>query len=127
MCKNHVFAMLQESFHEGGWPMYPILVFGLLLLVAAGRYALRPEQRQLPLLRSLGYVNLVGGLLGTTLGVIHTLSWMSVVPLEKVVQTALLGLGESLNNIALSLWMLFLAGILATIGALRAGDDVSTR
>ena len=27
-----------EAFHEGGWPMFPILILGVLLVIAAVRY-----------------------------------------------------------------------------------------
>ena len=31
--------VIVEQFREGGWGMYPVTVFGLMLIWAAGRYA----------------------------------------------------------------------------------------
>jgi hypothetical protein len=114
---------LSDAFHEGGWPMYPILVLGLLLIVAAARYAAQPQTRFVPVLRSLGIVTGVFGVLGTTLGMIHCLSAMHEVPNDLVIKITLLGLGESLNNLALSLFLILFASILTAVGALRAADQ----
>lgn len=120
MC--HVTSAMIESFHEGGWPMFPILVLGILLVIAAGRYALTADARHLPVLRSLNGVTLAFGILGSVLGMIHCLSAMSQVPNELVVKISLLGLGESINNVAMALVFMVLAGLIKTVGALRASD-----
>ena len=113
---------LAEAFHEGGWPMFPILILGILLIIAAARYAMQPEARQLLVVRSLGKVTLGFGVLGSVLGMIHCLGAMGQVPTDKVLMFALLGLGESINNLALALVLGVLAGLFTTVGALRAVD-----
>lgn len=113
---------LSDSFHEGGWPMYPVLILGTLLVIAAVRYATTAERRHLPVLRNLNFVTLTFGVLGSVLGMIHCLNAMSQVPNELVVKISLLGLGESINNLALALLMMVLAGLFTTVGALRASD-----
>ncbi len=122
MSGNHLFLSLHDGFIEGGWPMYPVLIFGLLLLTAAWRYMRQPEERHLPLLRSLGSATLASGFLGTVLGVIHTLEAIHQVPLELTLRIALLGLGESLNNLALALLLFVLASVIRSVGTLRAED-----
>lgn len=116
---------LAEAFHEGGWPMFPILIVGILLIIAAGRYAMQPDARQLLVVKSLGKVNLAFGVLGSVLGMIHCLGAMGQVPTDKVLTITLLGLGESINNLALALVLGILAGLVATVGALRATDQPS--
>lgn len=113
---------IAEKFHEGGWPMFPVLVLGLLMIVAAGRYAVRPDARNLLIARLMGQVTLVFGFLGSVLGMIHCLGAMSEVPNELVVKITLLGLGESINNIALALLLTVVAGLVTAAGALRAAD-----
>ncbi len=114
---------LIDAFHEGGWPMFPILILGILLIIAAGRYAMQPEARQLLVVRSLGKVTLGFGVLGSVLGMIHCLGAMGQVPTDKVVMITLLGLGESINNLALALVLGVIAGLVTTVGALRAVDE----
>jgi len=114
---------LIDAFHEGGWPMFPILILGILLIIAAGRYAMQPEARQLLVVQSLGKVTLGFGVLGSLLGMIHCMGAISQVPTDKVVTIALLGLGESINNLALALVLGVIAGLVTTVGALRAVDE----
>ncbi len=111
--------LFAESFHQGGWPMYPILLLGILLILAAGKYAAHPDTRQLQLVRCLGAVTIGFGFLGTILGMIHCLGAMAEVPLELVVKISMLGLGESLNNLSLALLLGIIAGLLTAVGALR--------
>lgn len=116
-------SSLANAFHEGGWPMFPILILGILLIIAAGRYAMAPDARQLLVVRSLGKVTLAFGVLGSVLGMIHCLGAMGQVPADKVITITLLGLGESINNLALALALGVIAGLVTTVGALRAVDE----
>jgi hypothetical protein len=113
-------GMLYESFRNGGWPMFPILVLGILQIVAAGRYSIQPDARQLLVARSLGQVTVTFGVLGSVLGMIHCLTAMDQVPVELIGKFALLGLGESINNFALALLLTVFSGLVTTVGALRA-------
>lgn len=111
-----------EAFHEGGWPMFPILILGVLLVIAAVRYCMTPEARNLQVVRSMASVTLLFGLLGTLLGMIHCLGAIHQLPHEMVVKITLLGLGESVNNLALALLLMVFAGLFTAVGALRASD-----
>lgn len=102
--------------------MFPILVIGALLVISAGRYVLNPEPRYLPVVKTLSGATLVLGVLGTVLGVIHSLSGIHEVPPDMAVKLSLMGSGESLNNLALSLFMVFFASVLTAVGVLRASD-----
>ncbi|HEU4534323.1 MAG TPA: hypothetical protein VFS00_09405 [Polyangiaceae bacterium] len=110
--------MLFSAILAGGPGMIPTLLFGLILVGAALRYATRPERRYLPLLLSLGLMTLFAGALGFTGGMIRACAAIGQVgPDERFV--TVIGLGESLYNVALSLVMCLLATMAAAVGATR--------
>jgi hypothetical protein len=98
--------------------MFPTLAFGLLMLFVAARYALRPERRFVPLLLGLGTVTLASGALGFVTGLMATFRYVGgVAPSERYV--ALIGIGESLANVAFALVFVVLAALAASVGAWR--------
>lgn len=107
-----------EWFREGGWGMFPTALFGLVMLGVAARYALRPERRFVPLLLGLGVVTLSSGALGFVTGLITTFRYVGGVP-EGQRWIALVGIGESLVNVAFALCFIVLASLAASAGALR--------
>lgn len=119
--------LLIEAFHAGGWPMYPILLSGVLLIAAAARYARSPEARHLQLVRELRLVTLGCGVLGSILGVIHSLSGLNMVPGEARSMVFAMGVSESINDVSSAILWTLLAGILTAIGALRAGAGEAAR
>lgn len=110
-----------DFFRAGGWPMWPILVTGLILNLYAVRYAQRPEPQRRGLVRSLAIVNLLTGVLGTVLGLIATTVHLAPHLPDKA-YLCLIGLGESLNNLAFSLSCVLLAAIIKTVGDVRAAQ-----
>ncbi|KYG04722.1 hypothetical protein BE21_45115 [Sorangium cellulosum] len=117
---------MAEAFHLGGWGMYPTLVFGLLLLAASVRYAVSPERRFVPLQISLGILTLVSGGLGFVSGTIKSLTLMGAVPPDAR-WLWIVGLGESLHNVALALALLILSALAATVGAYRISQTSPAR
>ncbi|WP_437563382.1 hypothetical protein [Sorangium sp. So ce542] len=118
--------VMVEAFHMGGWGMYPTLVFGPLLLAASVRYAVSPERRFVPLQVSLGILTLVSGGLGFVSGTIKSLTLMGAVPPDAR-WLWIVGLGESLNNVALALALLILSALAATVGAYRISQTSPAR
>jgi hypothetical protein len=98
--------------------MYPILIIGLIFVISAIRYAAAPERRHLALLGGLGLSTLLCGLGGTTMGLIASLGALDRVAADQR-WIVLLGLGESLNNLALALVLLLLGSLIASAGAYR--------
>ncbi|WP_437291228.1 hypothetical protein [Sorangium sp. So ce406] len=112
---------MSDAFHMGGWGMYPTLVFGLLLLAASVRYAISPERRFVPLQISLGILTLVSGGLGFVSGAIKSLTYMGAVQPDAR-WLWMVGIGESLHNVALALSLLVLSSLAATVGAYRCSQ-----
>jgi hypothetical protein len=109
---------MRDAFCMGGWGMYPTLVFGLLMIAASVRYAVRPEGRFVPLQVSLGLVTFLAGSLGFVTGVIKSfLAMGQVAPDNRWIW--LLGTGEALNCVGLALTLLIIAALAASVGALR--------
>lgn len=115
---------MSEFFHEGGWGMWPVLVFGMVTLGAAARFAWKPDVRQ------LGFL---GAMTLTTFGSMFSATWTSIAavfghiadktpPLgeEQFRATLMAGLMESTRAATLGSGLLTLACLLVAVGALRA-------
>jgi hypothetical protein len=102
-----------EAFRIGGWGMIPTFICGLLMVIVSVRYAARPDRRFVPLVISLNVLTSIAGLLGFVTGLI----------IEPSV--ALVGLGESLYNVALALMLMMVAAIAAALGAFRLSRSAS--
>lgn len=111
---------MREIFHVGGFGMYPTALFGLLLIAASIRYAIKPESRLIPLQITLCLLTLFAGALGFTTGIITSFSAMGGVPGDGSAKwIPLIGAAESLHNVALALVLVIMAAIAASIGAGR--------
>jgi len=108
-----------EHFRDGGWGMFPTLVFGLILVVVSIRYALSPRQRDVPLMISLAVLTFVSGALGFVSGVMTTFHFVAEGGLkgEEATAITLQGVAESLNNVGFALMLLTLATMSAAYGS----------
>jgi len=113
---------MMEHFREGGWGMFPTLGFGLLMLAVAVRYATRPERRYVPLLLGTGVLTLSSGALGFVTGLITTFRYIGQVGPDRR-YLAIIGIGESLENVAFALVFAVLASLIASVGAWRIAHD----
>jgi hypothetical protein len=119
---------LFDQFRDGGWGMYPTLVFGILLLGTAVKYAVSPEKRLVPLLVALNVATLVSGALGFVSGVIVTAHALSSEGITQPTNISFFGVGEALNNVAFALLLVMVGTVASTIGAWkisRAGTPES--
>ena len=108
-----------DSFRLGGFPMFPTLLFGALLVVAAARYAMKPEARFVPLQIALGVLTLSSGALGFVSGLIKTTINVGGLEPSRAMHLTTIGFGESLCNVGLALGLVTLAALAACIGAAR--------
>ncbi len=115
-----------EAFSMGGWGMFPTAIFGLMLVAASIRYAMSPERRFVPIQVSLGVVTLASGGLGFVTGMIKSaLAIEGAGPDRRWIWV--LGMGESLNNVALALALLTVAALAASVGAARLAREAPRR
>lgn len=107
-----------ESFRLGGFPMFPTLLFGLMLVAAAVRYAMKPEMRWVPLQIALAVLTLASGAFGFVTGLILTTINAGGAG-AKMSQLTTVGFGESLCNMSLAFALVAAAALAACIGAAR--------
>lgn len=112
-------------FEEGGWGMYPTLLFGLVLLAFAVSTVFRPTKFW-PVTAVMAGITLCAGLLGACMGIINTMKAVQHVRLEDVAVIAGGGIGESTNNMVLSLVLVISAGLISALAALRASRSSRT-
>jgi hypothetical protein len=108
---------MQLFFQEGGVVMWPTALFGFLL-VASAVLALRGGgPPRLPLV--LGLLTVTSGALGTVLGLINTMRWVTKAPAAEQLVGGATGIAESLNNLVLALLLVIVALLVSAIGAAR--------
>ena len=99
--------------------MYPTLLIGSILIVTSSYAALFPQRVSRPIVRRLAILTGLVSFLGFVTGVITSLIALgSCKPYDATV-FALVGIGESLVNIALGLLMLSVAVAVSCLGSLR--------
>jgi hypothetical protein len=112
---------MADFFVEGGWGMYPVLVLGLVLLGAAGRYAMDGEPIRLRFVTALSLALLVTMLHATWTCVAAVLHHMQAVAAQDFQGTLMTGLMESTRPATLGGALLTLALILVSVGTYVAG------
>jgi hypothetical protein len=105
-----------QWFSLGGYPMWVTLLFGALSIGAAARYAVKPERRFVPLVLSLGSMTFLSGSFGFVQGVVLSLNGLGGVPADRR-WIWMLGVGESLVNVAFALGLVAVATLAMVIGA----------
>jgi hypothetical protein len=99
--------------------MYPTLFVGLILLFAAGRFAVHPARGRLAPIIGLGVLTTFVSTLGFVTGLIKTMSAAGEMQLWKEGNVLVVGIGESMHNVGLGLVLLVLATTGVVIGLAR--------
>lgn len=86
---------------EAGWPIFPILAFGIASLVAGWRYARSGRRDLVPLVVGLGAATLILGFIGTALGLQISASHIGELPPDQR-WIFLIGMKESLHNLTVA-------------------------
>ena len=106
---------------EGGYVMFFVLVFGLITLVAAILFAVRPARRKVPFIRGMSYATLFAVLSGicAAFGAVfhHVPDRFADKPDWHLY--LILGLGESMAPGILGFTILSLVALIAAVGARR--------
>lgn len=110
-------------FEEGGFGMYPTLVFGFLLMASAVLSLRQAERRWLTFV--MAGLTTASGVLGTSMGLINTMKYSAKSALEERVLIIAQGTAESLNNLVLAMILVVLALLVSAVAAFlhaRAGS-----
>jgi len=111
-----------QFFVEGGWGMWAVLVFGLVLLATAGRYAFDGEPARLRFALAVSAVLLVSmthAMLTNVAAVFWYVQDPERVPDGELSRTVFIGLMESTRPGALGGALLTLGLVLVAIGVYR--------
>jgi hypothetical protein len=108
-----------EFMIEGGWGMWPVLLFGATCLAGAIRFALTPHRRWLAFTGAmwLTVVTTIAHAIVTDVGAV--LRFLAASAQEHTVQILFQGLRESLRPAALGGFFLTLAALALAVGAYR--------
>jgi hypothetical protein len=117
---GHVRGTLWDNFWaQGGWGMYPVVFWGFLLLLVAGLYFLRPQERFLRGVAILACMTLATGALGTAVGFIIALRYAATVAPELAARSACYGTAMALHVVVLALILVIVSGIITAAGSRR--------
>ncbi len=111
-----------ELFAEGGWGMYPVLVFGLLMIGTSARYAWDGEPMRLRFALALAALLVVSVLHATLTDVAAVFDYVSDparTPDAELGRTLCIGLKESTRPGALGGALLTFALVLVAVGVYR--------
>ena len=118
--------MWTNFFVAGGFGMYPVSIFGFLLIGTCVLYALRPQQKTARTVVAMAVCTFGAGLLGTATGICTTMHYIPQVAQDKQLQIMGLGIEESLHNIVLALILVVLGTLITAGGTLRAQPTAQT-
>ncbi len=110
---------MTNFFDEGGWTMFPTLLFGGLTVLASLVLAWRPERRFIPLFLSLSALTLMTGFLGTMWGVTGLVKAWANADIADVQMIMTACATQALNSLLLASVLVVIAVLGATSGALR--------
>jgi hypothetical protein len=117
---------LKTFWQAGGFGMYQVALFGVLLLWAAVRFGLQPDERQLPYVRALATAtawSIAFAVASDFATVFHSIATLTS-QRERWQEYLLLGAYESLTPAVLGLGVISLAWVLQAIGLWRLGRAV---
>lgn len=107
---------------EGGWGMFPVTAFGVVMIVAAGRFAFDGELLRLRFVAAMGVVltaAMMHAMLTDVAAVFSYLSDADRVPDGQIGRILVTGLMESTRPGALGGALLVLALVLVAVGVSR--------
>ena len=116
---------MMQMWIEGGWGMFPVLVFGLITIFASGRYAIdgqTPRLRFVAAMSVLLVVSMVHSMLTNVAAVFSFLQDGERAPDDQLTRILFTGLMESTRPGALGGALLVLSLVLVAVGVYRAGQ-----
>src|SRR3954464_7564619 len=118
---------MMTLFREGGFPMWFLLVFGALSLLAGGRFAARPEPGRLRLAAVLGLATLFTVLtaVGADLATVghQAPGYLARHPEETLAAVLLQGFAECVRPAIVGFTILTLVALFIALGCYRESTD----
>jgi hypothetical protein len=111
--------MWSNFFRDGGWGMYPTMLFGIIAMASGFLFLFRPQLTSLRVVVVSGVLTFAAGLLGTSLGLIMTGRYLQSIAVDDRVAIAGLGVAESLNNLIPGLMMVIITALITFAGIVR--------
>jgi hypothetical protein len=113
-------VQLWHAFQDGGWMMWFIFLFGLLVLSAAGRFAWRGEYQLLGFVRWMCAATFASGVFGFLIGMTKVFRYVvhGAKPGERAV-ILVEGTREALQNVSAALLFVVLVCLLVAVGHRR--------
>lgn len=111
-----------QFFIEGGWGMYPVLVLGIILVVASLRYAMDAEPVRLRFVAAIALALVVTMVHATWTCFAAVFHYLEQSKDERWLRSLMTGLMESTRPATLGGALLAVGMILVAVGAYRSGQ-----
>ena len=111
--------MWSDFYRAGGMGMYPVTLFGFLMVLSCALYTFRLRPHHAKLGKIFAATTLMAGLLGTVTGICNSAFYIQKVEVAKQVEIFALGIQESLHDTILALIFVIIASLIATAGVVR--------
>lgn len=111
-----------ELLRHGGPPIWVILLFGIIALVAAVLHAIRPEERRMAFLRAMSVAVVCASFAGFVAGMAKSINGTALLPphlRDRAGSLILKGTAESMADLILGAALLAVAWFIAAIGVRR--------
>lgn len=113
-------------FRNGGFPMYFVVGFGLVTMLTAFSYAMRPAAERERFVRWMGLATIASVLCGTAADLAAVARYVATTPMEtgKMLAIVVEGVGESMSPAIFGFSMLSLAAAMIAVGKRRVVEPV---
>ena len=109
---------MANFFHEAGWGIWPVMLFGCITMFFACYYAIAPRKEFMTPIVGFGIATIIAGCLGTLTGIQNSVRYIENVELADQ-WIYYIGVRDSLNNSVAALVIATLCALAATVGSHR--------
>jgi hypothetical protein len=109
-------------FERGGFPMYPILLFGILTLRGSILFLLRLKSEIVPVVVTTGLLALATGLLGTATHLVYVCDYVHHRDAETALRIITLGSADAMTNTVFALFWVVLGTLVMLGGFVRRAN-----
>jgi hypothetical protein len=114
--------MILDMMRNGGFGMYPTLLFGAALCALSVRFARTPDRRMAGLLVCLNWLTFSAGALGFVTGIAKMSFGLAAPDVDERGRIAFEGLRESASPLLLALILIVVSATAAAVGAWKLSE-----